>query len=242
MAELSDDNVFWLSRTQMQTALFDEQGVRWSLPALIATHDDDEIDRVITLGVRNRLAARLVGRRVPSDVAQERRRKCRAKAKKKGKTPSQSALALCDWALFVTNLSSSMLSVSDALVLTRLRWQIELLFTLWKDHGHIDESNSLQPWRILCECYAKLVAMIVQHWILLTCVWLFPNRSLRKAAHTIRQHALHLALSFPDLDALISALYILKRCLSVGCRINKSRLSPRSFQLLLAFDEPFLLA
>ena len=35
-----------------------------------------------------------------------------------------------------------MLTLPEVLVLARLRWQIELLFKLWKDHGHLDKSNS----------------------------------------------------------------------------------------------------
>lgn len=48
----------------------------------------------------------------------------------------------------------------------RVRWQIELLFKLWKNEGHIDSWRSEKPWRIPCELYAKLIAMVIQHWIL----------------------------------------------------------------------------
>ena len=33
--------------------------------------------------------------------------------------------------------------------------------------GYVDESRSAKPWRILCEVYAKLFAMLVQHWMFL---------------------------------------------------------------------------
>ena len=56
------------------------------------------------------------------------------------------------------------LCVDDVLQLARVRWQIELLFKLWKSHGQLDKSRSDNPWRVLCELYAKLIAMLIQHW------------------------------------------------------------------------------
>jgi hypothetical protein len=65
------------------------------------------------------------------------------------------------WTLLVTNMPGDCLTLREALVLVRVRWQIELLFKLWKSHGRVDESQSTKPWRILCEVYAKLLTMLV---------------------------------------------------------------------------------
>jgi hypothetical protein len=78
------------------------------------------------------------------------------------------------------------LTLQEALVLAHARWQIELLFKLWKSQGGIDESRSTHPWRILCELCTKLLAMVIQHWVLLTSCWRSPDRSLVKAAQTVR--------------------------------------------------------
>ena len=64
-----------------------------------------------------------------------------------------------------------------------------MLFKLWKSHGGIDESRSDKPWRILCEVYAKVLAMVVQHWILVVCCWQYVDRSLTNAAQTVRRSA-----------------------------------------------------
>ena len=42
------------------------------------------------------------------------------------------------------------------MVLLRVRWQIELLFKLFKSHTQVDTWQSQKPWRILCEVYAKI--------------------------------------------------------------------------------------
>ncbi len=54
----------------------------------------------------------------------------------------------------------------EVLVLLRLRWQNKRLFRLWKEDGHIDDWRSKKPWRILCEVYGKLSAMLIQQWLI----------------------------------------------------------------------------
>ena len=68
----------------------------------------------------------------------------------------------------MTNASTELLSLSEAMVLLRVRWQIELLFKLFKSHTQVDTWQSQKPWRILCEVYAKLVVVLIQHWLILS--------------------------------------------------------------------------
>ncbi len=140
--------------------------------------------------------------------------------------------ALADWSLFVTNVPPEKLTLDETFLLARLRWQIELLFKLWKSHGHLDDFATAKPWRILCELYAKLLAMIVQHWLFLTCCWAFPERSLVKAAKTVRQQTLCLALALSNPLALNQALLILQRTLQQICRINKIIRILRNYHIL----------
>ena len=119
------------------------------------------------VGREHRLPARLLVLPVPPTVAQERRRQWRAEARREGQTPSAARLALADWTLWLTNVPPEQLSVQEAGVLARVRWQIELLFKLWKSHGGLDDTRGQRAVRVLCEVYAKLLAMVVQHWTLL---------------------------------------------------------------------------
>lgn len=237
LERLSGEGVFWLLRTNPQADFCTSCGQRWALDAFALAQTADTVDRPITLGAAAALPARLLGVRVPPVVAAERRRKLRAAAKREGHTPSARLLALADWSFFVTNLAPHQLTLAEALVIARLRWQIELLFKLWKSQGHLDTSVSSKPWRILCEVYAKLLALIVQHWLFLTACWAFPDRSFVKAAQTVRQHAFAVLLALQDHGTLVRTLTVLQQTLAHGCRINKSRKSLRTYQLLLQFGE-----
>jgi hypothetical protein len=235
LADFSADDTYWLTRLKSNCILYDKEGKRWELVDFLNAQRADEIDQTILLGSDKRLECRLIAARLPEKIANERRRKIRALAREKGKTPSKRQLALADWIIYATNVPSEMLNFKEALVLARVRWQIELLFRLWKKHGKIDSWRTEKPWRILCELYAKLLTMIVQHWVFLVSCWQYANRSLQKAAQTVQKHATHLAVAFASgcIERLCEALKIIKRCLSKGCRINKRKTKPATYQLLL---------
>ncbi len=237
LRDLSAAGSFWLSRLQSQVAVFDADGRRWEMADLLAHQAADAVDVPVTLGVAQRLPARLLAQRVPPTVAEERRRRLHAEGKRRGQTVSQARLALADWLIYVTNVPPARLSVAEALVLARARWQIELLFKLWKSHGHLDASRSAQPWRVLCELYATLIALVIQHWTFLLGCWADPRRSLVKAAQAVRQQALLLALALPSRHRLRAALAALRACMAVGCRLNPRRTRPNTYQLLLACPE-----
>jgi Transposase DDE domain len=232
-AQRSAPDGYWLTRLHRTTAVYDAAGQRRDVLALLATQGTTEVDLPITLGVQHHLPARLLAVRVPQEVADQRRRRLRAAARDRGRSPSAASLAWCDWTIFVTNVPPMMLSLREALVLARARWQVELLFKLWKSHGQIDASRSRKPWRVLTEVYAKLLAMVVQHWLVLTGCWGYPDRSLVKAAQTVRQHALHLASALACPPLLEQAIGVIHRCLAAGCRLNRRKTKPNTYQLLL---------
>ncbi len=238
---LDHQGVFWLSRLQAATAVYDAQGQRRDVVTWLEAHGGDSVEVPIRLGATHQLPARLLAVRVPQEVADQRRRRLRAEARRKGKTVSATRLALAAWTILVTNVPPDRLSIQEALVLARTRWQIELLFKLWKSQGRVDESRSSKPWRVLCEVYAKLLAMVVQHWLFLVSCWAYPDRSLSKAAQTVRKHALHVASAFQEPTQLTRALTTIQRCLQAGCRMNRRKKQPNTYQLLLDLtNEPVL--
>jgi hypothetical protein len=234
---LEAQEAFWLTRLLAGTAVFTPDGQRQDLLTLLEAQSDAPVDLSIMVGSQQRMLCRLLAQRVPPEVAAERRRKLRADARHKGQTLSQERLRLVGWTYYITNVPAERLSADEAFVLARVRWQIELLFKLWKSLGQIDHSRSANPWRILCEVYAKLLAMLVQHWVLLTACWTHADRSLWKAAYTLRKLAFHFAVSLADEHALAAALGTLARALAKSCRINKRKAQPHTYQLLLALDQ-----
>jgi hypothetical protein len=230
-------DLYWLCRLQAQTKVFDTLGKEWDVVDLLSKQKTNQVDLPIKIGADYRIPCRLLAVRVPEKISSKRRQDLHKEARRKGQAVSQKRLKMADWTIYITNAPLELMNLNEAMVLYRVRWQIELLFKLWKSHGSIDEWRSSKPYRILCELYGKLLVMIIQHWICLTSCWKNLNRSLRKAAKTIQKYALYLAVSCCSIIRLIKALKDVQRCLNSGCKINKRKEKPATFQLLLALEK-----
>ena len=236
LGNMARQKVFFLSRLQAQTLVFHHDGTGLDLPKVLRAQAPGPVDLWVCIGNKHRLPVRLLAAPVAPEVAQERRRRLKLEARRRCQPVSKKRLTLVDWTILVTNVPLEKLSLDEALVLARARWQIELLFKLWKQHGQINAWRTQKPWRILCELYAKLLAMLVQHWIMVASCWAYPDRSLMKGAQTVRGYALMLASAMCGLTPLTTVLKLVGRTMSAGCRMNPRRNKPNAYQLLLGLN------
>jgi hypothetical protein len=227
--------VYTCSRYKVGTQVYDATGQVFDLLAWLRSQTEQrQFERTIRLGQQAQFACRLLAIRVPPEVEAQRRRKLRTYARKKQVSPTQTSLALTRWTLLVTDVPLERLSIDEAQVLLAARWQIEILFKLWKSVLQIDTWRSQDPWRILTEFYAKLIAVVILHWTFLMGLWQNPHRSLWKATHIVRRFASHLALALPDLAQLVVVLQLIRVHFDRNCRLNMRRKKPGTSQRLMA--------
>jgi hypothetical protein len=215
------------------TVFYDRKGKRIDLLSVLPRVVGQVKVLHVLLGQRHPLPVRLLMVRVPEEVVQQRRERLAQEAADKGRPVSPLAWELAQWTLIVTNVAAKHLSVEAALVLLRARWVIELLFKLWKSHGRLDHWRSLHPWRALCELYAKLIAVVVQHWLLLFGCWQDPWRSLVKASAVVRSLALDCLEVLAGTRCMIRVIDKLRRMMQSGCQVNRRAIEPCLAQLLL---------
>jgi Transposase DDE domain len=180
---------YWISRLKVGGSLqiFDEAGNPLDLCELLRTYVGcTSYECNIQVSATTRLPAHLIAYPVPEEVAIKRRTSYKRKAQKYSRKPSKKILDLCGWTLVITNIPAEELNHHEALILLRARWQIELLFKLWKQYGQVDTSRSKNPWHLLCDFYTKLIGMIIIHWMMIVGCWQVPSRSMVKAAKAIR--------------------------------------------------------
>ena len=239
-AHVESQGAYWVSYCKQGTVMTTPEGEGLNELKLLPKKVGASLDRAIYLGKEERLAAWLVAVRLPAALVRKRRKHLREIARRKQQPVSERALKLAAWLMLVTNIPSALLSLEEVCVLLGCRWQIERLFRLWKEDGQIDEWRSHNPWHILCEVYAKLIACVLQHWIILLALWAIPDRALHQASKTIRQYVYWLADVLKDETACSLMIARLCRTLQSGCKMGRSANSPHTYERLLAFDYAFL--
>lgn len=230
-AQDSTDRVFWLSRYKIGTVVLAMNGQRLHLPTLLK--NQDQLDIPILLGQGHRIPCRLLAQRVPQEVADQRRQRLREYACRKQVSLSQEKLFLAQWTLLITNVPPELLSLPESFVLYRVRWQIELLFKLWKQSAKIDEWRSQNPDRMLCELYGKLIAVVIMHWQFAIALWSIPARSLFKAIQVMQAFAASLACTIYEESRFENMLEIIQRVLVSTCSLNSRHSRPNTYQSLM---------
>jgi hypothetical protein len=234
LAELDRSQVYFLSKLRPNARVRAPDLAGLDLATFVTHHAATGYDGWVQIGKDHPLRARLLVQPVPQEVADQRRRRIRKEAREKGQTASAAALLLAAWTILITNAPRRLLTLAEALVLARVRWQIELIFKLWKSHGQIDQWRSERPERILCEVYAKLLAMVLQQWLLIVGCWAYADRSLTKAAQVIRDHAIELATAQARPERLDEVITTIQRVLKRTARMNTRSKHPNTYQLVLA--------
>ncbi len=176
----------------------------------------NQLELNLWIGLRKRIACRLVAVRLPPEIVAEKRRKLRDKARRKGRTVSATSLAWLEWNIFITNVPLEWLTLEQISLIYRLRWQIELLFKLWKSECQIDRIAGRMRARVLCEIYAKLIGSVIFQYVSFPLRWTDRELSPVKAIQTFRRFAVALANALQNadqLEVLLSKLFeIWQRC------------------------------
>jgi Transposase DDE domain len=252
MSERSEQGVFFLTAATLRPKYRDAQGRWWDLPALLAHRGVRVIDEPVVVGLREQVPCRLIAIPLPPAKSEKPsgqaarckgsrhdvqvgRKKARKRKVRRLKSTGAKRRAVKDWLILLTNVPADRLSAEEARELMRARWQIELIWKLWKQWGQLDVWRSEKPMRILCEVWAKLIGLIIQHWLTIVGCWSDLHRSLVKASHLVKKVAPCILLTMQGPLTLSGLLE--RSCQTMrGCRLNPRRKRPNTSQRLLALS------
>jgi hypothetical protein len=234
LAQISQQHGYWLTRYKGGTQVLDEDGQVIDLLQRLATID--RLDLPVRVGLTEQLPARLLACRVSDTVYAQRVAALHEWERRHQTQASATRHALCRWVIYLSNLPPERLTLDQVTLVYGLRWQIELLFKLWKSHLHLDQWRTHNVWRSLCEVYAKLLAIVFEHG-LMSVAGCHDLRDSRVQAHqVIAKHAWSWAAAFSHGSTLRRALSHLLFCLRVGWKISTSASSQPTFQKMSALN------
>ena len=220
---------YYLSRFLFGTALFTSEGKPLNLAQMLKQQPRQPFEIDVLLGANHKLPTRLIAIPLSQEVADRRRQRAKENAQRKGRTPSAAYLALLDWLIFVTNVPQTMLSIEQVALLYRVRWQIELVFKLWKSYSRLQRSQPLRRERVLYELYAKMIGLVLTQFLLAP--WRMPDgpaanheASMFKIRNILQNFAKELMRSLPVWTDLLAVLTRLnKRLERLGFKQKRTK-------------------
>lgn len=174
---ISRTKAYYLNRFNQKWTVYNKEGLlldfskilkrlkKYSLPLM-------EIDAFIQMG-KERLATRLVVSRVDHQTYNKRIAKAQIAARSKGYNLSEKFKTCAALNLFITNIPKEWLKTQEIRTTYSLRWQIELIFKVWKSQANINKVKTMKIQRFQCQLLARFLWIllhwkmlrVIQHWI-----------------------------------------------------------------------------
>lgn len=180
---LIDKGAFLLCRLQYNVNVYEMKDNRYAvvdfvkLRTLMQQNQLTVMEQEVYLGSTERLKLRLIIHLLPDEVVAQRLRKAQRNNTKKGRGQlSKQYKARAALNLFITNATEHQIPLTVVGSFYRLRWQIELMFKIWKSLCHIDKVKQVKKERLECYIYAKLIGIVLS-WQL---VWAVAKFTLTK--------------------------------------------------------------
>ena len=158
---------FFISRLGAKTNVFEmKTGVleKLEFKAVYNQMKKGNLSRIykdVFIGYEEKIPVRLAIELMPDDVYEERMRKIKKLHKKKGYQTSEEYTFLARFNLFITNVTKEVLPDEVISSLYRMRWQVELIFKIWKSVFGVHHVRKMKYQRWLCLLHFKLLMMIV---------------------------------------------------------------------------------
>jgi len=120
------------------------------------------MEKTVYLGAE-KFKTRFIIYLMPEREVEKRLRNAHKINKKKGRKnlPTKEYLARAYFNLFITNASKRQISTKMVWPVYTLRWQIELIFKIWKTICGIEKVKKVKKNRLECYLYAKLILIVL---------------------------------------------------------------------------------
>lgn len=179
MSRLSEKGAYFLNRLTPKVKVYyadesdRELDIKHCLKRL-KRHGLPYLEYQVLIGKTAKLPARLVISSVDQSTYEKRMRKVRKQARSYGHQTSDEFRSRAKANLFVTNAPVENLSTKQVQPAYSLRWQIELIFKIWKSQANINNLKEVKIHRFECQLLGQIIWLLL-HWKLYWWLNLYIN-------------------------------------------------------------------
>lgn len=169
LENLDKQGAYFISRSRIDLGLYLEKKGQKKIDLIEQLNQMEENERrdfSVMAGSKQRLPVRLVLHKLPREIAERKRMELKKRKRKKSKKVSQRLIDLCGINAYITNLESDQWSNKQVHLMYKIRWQIELIFKIWKSELHLNKVHRMKQHRFECHLYAFLIYIILNHKII----------------------------------------------------------------------------
>lgn len=166
LSKVDSNKAYFVSRVAPKTNIYSSKTAKNPIDVKdylikLKKQQVDIIEVEVYLGKKERLAVRAIISLADVVTYEKRLRKTSKQAKSTGNNVSQEFKTRAQLNIMITNVSPEVLPADNIRKIYSIRWQIELLFKVWKSQISINEFSTGKIDRFECQLYGKLIWIIL---------------------------------------------------------------------------------
>ncbi len=197
------EGAFFLSRLNVKIIVYVMKGNNFEelnfgqLYQMMRKNHIDRLDKEVYIGKEEKLPVRLVIELMPDEIFNARMQKVNKYNKKKGHQTSKDYSNRARFNLFISNIPLETINGEVIAKIYKIRWQIELVFKIWKSIFGLDNITPMKYERLMCTLNVRLLLILV-NWetVMIQRGLLFKKTgkllSIIKCFNTLKENSTHL--------------------------------------------------
>lgn len=166
LSRVNSEKAYFVSRLAPKTNIYSCKTAKEPIDVKdylkkLKKHHMNLIEVEVYLGKKERLPARAVISLADKTTYEKRVRKTSKQARSTGNNVSNDFKTRAQLNIMITNVPKVFLQADNIRMIYSLRWQIELLFKVWKSQASINEISTGKIDRFECHLYGKLIWIIL---------------------------------------------------------------------------------
>lgn len=156
---------YFLSRLKSKTAIYEDIGGKIQLNAYNLAKDlkvNATLYIPVFIGTRKLVPAFLIIQKLPPEVVAVKIEKAKKSHKQRMTKITKQHLEWCEFNGYLTNIPPTWFSAETVMQIYGIRWQIEIMFKVWKSIFKIGDIGKMTANRVLCILYGRLIWILLQ--------------------------------------------------------------------------------